>query len=110
MIQVSQLLKGILEGCIMALLQKEENYGYMIVEKLMDMGFVDIHEATVYPILTRLEKKKLLSSKKKPSSLGPPRKYYQLTDEGQVLLKLFVENWQSTGRIVNSILESEELI
>ncbi len=100
----TQMMKGILEGCILALLKNEPLYGYLIVERLQGFGF-EAAEATVYPILTRLEKKGDLRFEKRPSNLGPPRKYYALTEKGERALTGFKENWEGTSRIVGEILK-----
>lgn len=110
MAQTSQLLKGILEGCILALLYSGEDYGYMIVERLNKQGFTTINEATVYPILTRLEKKKILAVEIKPSKLGPPRKYYSLTKQGELELENFVQSWSEMNFAVKNILDKEDLL
>ncbi|HJN49009.1 MAG: PadR family transcriptional regulator [Pseudomonadales bacterium] len=101
----AQLLKGILEGCILALLQREKNYGYKVVEGLRNNGFDDIHEVTVYPILTRLHNKGILESEKRPSDIGPPRKYYGLTPKGDDSLQEFLISWGSTKQKVDRIIE-----
>ena len=100
----TQMMKGILEGCVLALLKNEPLYGYLIVERLQGFGF-DAAEATVYPILTRLEKKGDLRFEKRPSNLGPPRKYYILTNRGFEALKSFRKSWAATSRIVDDMLE-----
>lgn len=105
MAQETQMLKGILQGCTLAILSDDEMYGYKIVETLKDYGFEDIHEATVYPILTRLNKQGLLAFEKRPSELGPPRKYYRLTDEGKKELKLFSDCWLDISKKVDTILK-----
>ena len=109
MTQVTQLLKGILQGCILAILSDGEMYGYRIVEELKDYGFEDIHEATVYPILTRLNKQGLLTFVKRPSELGPPRKYYSLTLEGKKELELFGSSWNDISKNVDTILKEHSL-
>ena len=109
MAQETQMLKGILQGCILAILSDGELYGYKIVETLKDYGFSDLHEATVYPILTRLNKQKLLSFEKRPSDLGPPRKYYFLTDEGKHELLLFDRCWMDISKNVDTILKVHSL-
>ena len=85
----TQMMKGILEGCVLGLLKAEPLYGYLLVDRLKSYGF-DAAEATVYPILTRLEKKGELKHEKRPSNLGPPRKYYALTDKGKSALSDFL--------------------
>jgi len=72
----TQILKGLLEGCILKIVSSHETYGYKICERLTVYGFQEISEGSVYPILIRLEKKKLLYSKMINSPLGPMRKYY----------------------------------
>ena len=104
----TQLLKGILEGCILALLKREPSYGYRVVERLRAFGFGDVAEATVYPILNRLEKKGELTFEKRPSALGPPRKYYGLTGAGEDALNRFAASWQTTSGIVERVLEEDD--
>ena len=83
----SQLMRGTLEGSILKILLDETTYGYEIVTRLQKYGFEDIKEGTIYPLLVRLEKKNIISSEFRPSPLGPSRKYYSLTEEGQAYLK-----------------------
>ena len=104
----SQLMKGILEGCILALLSRAPSYGYHVVERMRVFGFLDVAEATVYPILTRLEKKGQLRAEKRPSAIGPPRKYYALTAAGEAALAQFESSWHDTVSIVARVLEEEE--
>ena len=107
MAQQTQLMKGILEGCILSVIGAEQSYGYKVVEAMRIFGFADIAEATVYPILNRLEKKGDLSFEKRPSLIGPPRKYYGLTQQGSEALAAFKKSWQNTGKIVQRVLEEE---
>jgi len=101
----TQLLKGLLEGCILALLAKQVTYGYRVVELLGSYGFNEPQEATVYPILNRLEKKGLLKSEKRPSDMGPPRKYYMLTAIGEKELSDFIEEWENLKLTADRVLE-----
>lgn len=103
----TQMVKGILEGCILKIISKEELYGYKTVEKLNEIGF-EVNEATVYPILSRLENKGHLKVEKRPSPLGPMRKYYFLTQEGNVNLKEFQETWQRMMKMVNEVMEVDD--
>lgn len=100
----AQLLKGILEGCALALLSRETTYGYRVVEMLRGSGFAGIQEATVYPMLNRLDKKGLLTHEKRPSGIGPPRKYYRLTAAGERALKDFMGSWFAIRENVDQIL------
>ena len=94
-----------MEGCILALVEKKESYGYKIVEKLKEYGFSDIHESTVYPILNRLEKKGLFTGKRKSSKLGPPRKYYSISNMGLVELEKFKAIWHTIKNNVDMVLK-----
>lgn len=104
----TQMMKGILEGCILSIIKKEQSYGYRVVEELRTIGFEEVAEATVYPILKRLEKKGDLRFTKKPSKLGPPRKYYALTDQGESTLDEFIRSWERTSVIVEKVLKEEK--
>jgi PadR family transcriptional regulator PadR len=101
----TQILKGLLEGCILKIVSSHETYGYEICEKLTGYGFQEISEGSVYPILIRLEKKKLLYSVMKESPLGPMRKYYYLTEEGTRELKEFIASWNKIRKNIDNVLE-----
>ena len=79
----SQMLKGTLEGCIMAIISRQPTYGYEIAEQLKNYGFGQIAEGTIYPLLLRLEKNGLANAKYRASEVGPKRKYYALTAKGR---------------------------
>lgn len=102
----TQLLKGVLEGCILELLSKEPAYGYRIVEVLVGSG-IDTNEATVYPILIRLQKQGALSVEKRPSPYGPDRKYYSLTADGYAILERFRVSWAKIRLFVAQVQERE---
>lgn len=87
------MLKGVLEGCILEILSKERTYGYEITRKLNELGFRDVVEGTTYTILVRLEKNQLVTVQKKPSEFGPPRKFYELNEQGRERLNLFWKKW-----------------
>ena len=72
----SQMLKGTLEGCIMAIISRQPTYGYEIAEQLKNYGFGQIAEGTIYPLLLRLEKNGLANAEYRASEIGPKRKYY----------------------------------
>lgn len=105
----SQLMKGILEGCILKIIKQYETYGYEIVVKLQENGFQEVKEGTLYPLLLRLEKKKLISATYKPSNLGPSRKYYFLTQKGDDYLQEFYINWQKICISVDYIFKEDIL-
>jgi PadR family transcriptional regulator, regulatory protein PadR len=99
----TQLIRGILEGCILSLFHAEVNYGYRVIERLREMAFTDLQESTVYPILARLEKRGSLKGIRRPSDLGPPRKYYQLTQAGRKELEVFRALWAQLKMDVDTI-------
>ena len=101
----TQILKGLLEGCILKIISNNETYGYEICEKLTQFGFKEITEGSVYPILIRLEKKRLIYSVMKPSPLGPMRKYYFLTEEGKTELENFIATWKEIRGNIENVLE-----
>lgn len=101
----AQLMKGILEGCILKIIEREETYGYEIVSRLQEYGFSDAKEGTLYPLLLRLEKKKLIKGTFKESPLGPKRKYYALTDEGKKYVVQFYTAWQEISESVKQIFK-----
>lgn len=78
----AQLLKGILEGCVLAIISRGETYGYEIIGGLEKAGFEEVGEGTLYPVLTRLDKNKFIQCRRAKSPLGPVRKYYSITPEG----------------------------
>ncbi len=105
----SQMLKGTLEGCIMAVISRQPTYGYEITQKLADYGFGPIAEGTVYPLLLRLEKNGLARAEYRASEVGPRRKYYMLTEKGQAELAAFLASYReltgAVGRLLDEIGE-----
>lgn len=104
----SQMLKGVLEGCILSIIGKEEVYGYEISQRLKEYGFGDISEGTIYPILLRLEKNNLIIATYKESNLGPKRKYFNLSESGSDELKEFTYNWNELSIAVNKLTGGNE--
>ena len=101
----TELLKGILEGCILEILKKKENYGYGITKELKEMGFTNIVEGTVYTILIRLEKKELVISKLKKSKAGPYKKIYMINENGKEKLIEFWNDFNEINKILKKIKE-----
>jgi PadR family transcriptional regulator PadR len=91
---ITEMLKGVLEGCVLEIIGREQTYGYEITRKLNDLGFADVVEGTVYTILVRLEKNELVEIEKRTSQQGPPRKFYSLNKAGQVELAAFWRRWE----------------
>lgn len=105
---ITEMLKGILEGCVLEIISKKETYGYEITRKLNTLGFTEVVEGTVYAILVRLEKNKLVDIQKKPSEIGPPRKFYSLNDKGHEELCRFWEKWKFMVSKLNELKETTE--
>lgn len=91
--QITEMLKGTLEGIVLAILARRPAYGYEITTWLRDNGFTDIAEGTVYALLIRIEQRGLVDVTKEPSEKGPPRKVYSLNAAGTDYLNEFWRNW-----------------
>lgn len=104
----SQMLKGVLEGCVLAIIGKGETYGYEISQKLSGYGFGTISEGTIYPLLLRLEKAEAIEAVLKLSPAGPKRKYFHLTEEGKQRLNNFDDSWRSITMAVKQVLGGDE--
>ena len=102
---ITEMLKGVLEGCILEIISHDETYGYEITRKLNELGFSDVVDGTVYTILVRLEKNKLVEVTKKKSDMGPPRKFFRLNDAGYEELKKFWERWEFVSSKINELKE-----
>ncbi len=97
------MLKGILEGCVLEIINRQETYGYEITQQLREQGFADVVEGTVYTILVRLEKNDLVTITKRSSEAGPPRKFYSLNRAGRKELKLFWNRWDFVSSKINKL-------
>ena len=91
--QATEMLKGTLEGIVLAILSARPAYGYEITAWLREQGFSDIAEGTVYALLIRIEQRGLVNAEKVPSAKGPPRKVYSLNAQGQEYLEEFWRTW-----------------
>jgi PadR family transcriptional regulator PadR len=100
---LTEMLKGVLEGVVLQKIQTGETYGYEITKYLNELGFDDIVEGTVYTILVRIEKKGLVEIEKKKSELGPARKFYTLNDKGEQELNDFWKRWSFLEEKMNLI-------
>jgi PadR family transcriptional regulator PadR len=100
---VTQLRRGAVEHCVLALLETNERYGYDLVSQLTTAGLV-ASEGTVYPLLSRLRKDELVETHWRDSTSGPPRRYYALTRPGQRALDDFRVAWADFSKAVESIL------
>jgi len=89
----AQMRKGVLEFCILSILQANEAYPSEIIDRLKEAKLIVV-EGTLYPLLTRLKNAGLLKYRWEESKSGPPRKYYALTEVGQEFLKELESTWK----------------
>ncbi|EST54283.1 PadR family transcriptional regulator [Brevibacillus panacihumi W25] len=106
-LSTTQMLKGILDGCLLAIIKDKEVYGYELAEKLESYGFHSFSEGTIYPLLMRMQKEELVTTTLKKSTAGPRRKYYSLTPKGEAELEMFIERWNYLQTNVNRVLRHE---
>lgn len=103
--QLTELLKGTLEGIVLALLAMRPAYGYEITARLREQGFPDIAEGTIYALLVRVEQRGLVEVQRVPSAKGPPRKVYALNAQGSVYLDEFWRTWTFLAERLEQIHE-----
>lgn len=103
-VKETQLLKGVLDGCVLAIIAQKETYGYELVQTLKKKGFTSIVGGTIYPLLQKLEKQKLIIGVKKASLDGPDRVYFTLTQDGEKYLAEFLIHWNGLVGKVNQLL------
>lgn len=103
--QVTQMRKGAVEYCVMALLAGRERYGYELVQALSSVDGMLVSEGTIYPILSRLKRDGLVATEWRESREGPPRKYYRLTNAGAAALEAFKVQWRVFATAVETFLE-----
>ena len=101
----SQFRRGILEACVLAVLEKGESYGYQLVKDVND--FIEISESTMYPILRRLEHTELLEVFSMEHN-GRLRKYYRITDKGREKITDMLEEWAEIVKIYQFIVKERE--
>lgn len=104
---ITEMLKGVLEGCVLEIINGGETYGYEITRKLNNLGFTDVVDGTVYTILIRLEKGGLVNITKKASDKGPVRKFFTLNDEGKKALETFWQKWAFVSARINKLKEMQ---
>ena len=102
---VTEMLKGTLEGVVLAILSGRPAYGYEITAWLREQGFSDIAEGTVYALLIRVEQRGLVDVEKVPSEKGPPRKVYSLNAQGRKYLEEFWGTWSFLAERLEQLRE-----
>jgi len=106
-IDLSQLRRGTLEYCVLAVLRGGERYGFELVRVLSEVDGMVMSEGTIYPLLSRLRQEKLVTTSWRESETGPPRRYYRLTKTGEQALAIFIEGWALFRDAVDKLLEQE---
>jgi DNA-binding PadR family transcriptional regulator len=104
------MLKGVLEGSVLEIIGRGETYGYEITRKLNALGFADVVDGTVYTILVRLEKNKLVDTSQRPSDKGPPRKFFTLNTAGSEELRKFWLKWEFVSSKINELKEGKPYV
>lgn len=105
--QMTKMLKGTLEGIVLAVLADRPAYGYEITARLRDEGFTDLVEGTVYALLIRIEQRGFVDVEKVPSEKGPPRKVYSLNANGRVQLTEFWKTWSFLQTRIDRLRDRE---
>lgn len=106
-VESSQLLKGVLDLAVLAVLHHGDAYGYGILRRLREAGIDDVGDASVYGTLRRLYQAGCLASYVKPSDEGPNRKYYAINDTGRDQLALGAKEWRRFASSIDHLLPEE---
>lgn len=99
----TQLKRGVLDMCVLALLEGQDMYGYELVEKIREN--IEITEGTIYPLLRRLKDDELVDTYLKESEVGPPRKYYKITESGLEKKEIQVKEYKEFIEKIKNIVE-----
>lgn len=103
---ISQLRRGVLEFCVLALLRDTERYGFELVRALAAADGLVTSEGTLYPLLGRLRREGSVETTWRESPSGPPRRYYRLTPTGEAALDAFLTEWTRFRATVETLLET----
>jgi PadR family transcriptional regulator, regulatory protein PadR len=101
---LTQLRRGVLPHCVLAVLREQERYGFELVSVLSEVEGLAITEGTIYPLLSRLRRDGLVDTTWRESDSGPPRRYYHLTAEGEKALDGFQTDWSEFRGAVDMVL------
>ena len=105
---MTELLKGTLEGIVLATLAVRPAYGYEITARLREQGFADLVEGTVYALLVRIEQRGFVDVERIPSEKGPPRKVYSINARGRAQLDEFWRAWGFLAERIGQLHEGDE--
>ena len=104
----SRLLRGILDACLLALVVERDRYGYELASALHQAGLPLVKEGSIYPLLSRLERRGLLESYRTPAAGGPPRRYYRITADGRAELAAARQVWHEVAAGVDAVIGRHE--
>lgn len=104
----SQLLRGVLDLCLLAVIADEPAYGYEMMKRLRGCGLSIVGEGSIYPLLGRLERDGLVRTHRAPSDSGPPRKYYRTSARGNRALAEGVATWRNVRDAVDGVFRQIE--
>jgi PadR family transcriptional regulator PadR len=100
----TELLRGVLDLCLLAVIDEGPAYGYEMTKRLRERGLAFVGEGSIYPLLGRLERDGLVETYRAASNGGPPRKYYQPSSAGRLALGLGVSEWRAARDAVDAVL------
>jgi PadR family transcriptional regulator, regulatory protein PadR len=100
----TQLLRGVLDLCLLAVMGQGPAYGYEMTKRLAERGLSIVGEGSIYPLLGRLERDGLVDTHRAASNGGPPRKYYELSPQGKAALTSGIKEWRATRDAVDVVL------
>jgi PadR family transcriptional regulator PadR len=100
----TQLLRGVLDLCLLSVIEDEPAYGYEMTRRLRGRGLANVGEGSIYPLLGRLERAALVETYRAASNGGPPRKYYRPTEAGRRALAAGLAEWRATRDAVDAVL------
>lgn len=100
----NQMIKGVLEVCVLSIIAKKENYGYEIINELKNFGLQNVSKGSVYPILLKSETNNWIKGEFRPSDKGPKVKYYEITEEGRNKLKENKFKWEEFKLMIDNLL------
>ena len=105
--RTTQLLHGVLDMCLMSIINDEASYGYEMVRKLRNRGLDLASEGSIYPLLSRLQKQGMIEGYLVQSSEGPARKYYRMTDHGRRALGQWQNDWKGFSNSIDAVLSGD---
>jgi PadR family transcriptional regulator PadR len=105
---LTELRRGVLEHCVLAIVRAEETYAFELIRRLSDAGGLMRSEGTIYPLLGRLRRDGLVTTTWRESVVGPPRRYYRITPAGRTALAAFTADWTGFRDAVDAVLGTWE--